>query len=189
MTKHDAQTRNQESVGTHFSRRTVTRGMAWSVPVVAVAAQAPAFAVSRVRPRLVFEAACKFPGSSCKDAVKGYGFAFQVENLDPRSIAFCSATLNIVEPNPFPGVTFNYTGGCITVGGAGTPTDSGRLFFYFSGSGDSANTPFSASLTVKFANTCGDCSTDFETFTTSVFRVTETPPGGICQCDAAFIPS
>lgn len=61
---------------TDFSRRTVVRGAAWSVPVVAIAAQAPAFAVSAGR--VTFESlgiACKLPGASCKGetgVVKGY---------------------------------------------------------------------------------------------------------------------
>ena len=33
-----------------FSRRTVVRGTAWTVPVIAIAAQAPAFAASNVPP-------------------------------------------------------------------------------------------------------------------------------------------
>ncbi len=63
---------SQESVGTQFKRRTVTRGMAWSVPVVAVAATAPAFAVSP--PTLVVTQqgnACKHPGNP-----KFYHFTF-----------------------------------------------------------------------------------------------------------------
>ena len=44
MVQQDAHARNQGSGGTHISRRTVARGMAWSVPVVAVATAAPAYA-------------------------------------------------------------------------------------------------------------------------------------------------
>lgn len=59
-----------------FSRRTLVRGVAWSVPVVAVAAHAPAFAVSAGR--VTFESlgiACKLPGASCQTetgVTKGY---------------------------------------------------------------------------------------------------------------------
>ena len=59
-----------------FSRRTVVRGAAWTVPVVAVAANAPAFAVSAGR--VTFESlgiACKLPGASCQKetgVTKGY---------------------------------------------------------------------------------------------------------------------
>lgn len=66
MIKKDARTRSQESVGTHFTRRTVAQGMAWSVPVVAVAAAAPAFASSQdCDPIVTFgNDACKCPGNS-----------------------------------------------------------------------------------------------------------------------------
>ena len=59
-----------------FSRRTVVRGAAWTVPVIAVAANAPAFAVSAGT--VTFESlgvACKLPGASCQSEVgvtKGY---------------------------------------------------------------------------------------------------------------------
>lgn len=185
MAKQDARPRTQESGGTHFSRRTLTRGVAWSVPVVATVAHAPAFAVSRVRPRAVFVGACKFPGNSCKKANKGYAFAFQVTNDDVRSLAFCSASLTIDEPDPFDGITFNYTGGCFTVGGG----QSGIAYFFFSGSADSANSPFTGSLTIRYANDCGSCGTDYLDLDPIPIVVTGTPPGGLCQCDATFIPN
>ncbi|MBL0746853.1 hypothetical protein [Nocardioides baculatus] len=59
-----------------FTRRTVVRGAAWTVPVVAVAANAPAFAVSAGT--VTFESlgiACKLPGASCQKetgVTKGY---------------------------------------------------------------------------------------------------------------------
>jgi uncharacterized Zn-binding protein involved in type VI secretion len=45
------------------SRRTVTRGAAWSVPAVAVAVAAPAFAASNTNPVVTAGASCKCPGS------------------------------------------------------------------------------------------------------------------------------
>ena len=45
------------------SRRTVTRGAAWSVPAVAVAVAAPAFAASTTNPVVIAGASCKCPGS------------------------------------------------------------------------------------------------------------------------------
>ncbi len=61
---------------TNFSRRTVVRGATWTVPVIAIAAQAPAFAVSAGT--VTFESlgiACKLPGASCQGktgVTKGY---------------------------------------------------------------------------------------------------------------------
>lgn len=49
-----------------YSRRTVVRGAAWSIPVVAVAANAPAFAASTDAPRPGSALACKeTAGSKC----------------------------------------------------------------------------------------------------------------------------
>ena len=50
---------------TDFSRRTVVRGTAWSVPVIAIAAQAPAFAAS-APPIIItgYTKASKCPGKS-----------------------------------------------------------------------------------------------------------------------------
>ena len=51
-----------------FSRRTVVRGTAWTVPVIAIAAQAPAFAASNVPPPPVidFGGACANVGTGKK---------------------------------------------------------------------------------------------------------------------------
>ena len=45
------------------SRRTVARGAVWSVPAVAVAVAAPAFAASTTNPVVTAGASCKCPGS------------------------------------------------------------------------------------------------------------------------------
>ena len=63
-----------KSPGTQISRRTVTRGIAWSAPVAAVAYAAPAFAASP--PPVVASqrgVACKHPGASDD---KTYHFTF-----------------------------------------------------------------------------------------------------------------
>lgn len=48
-----------------FSRRTVVRGAAWTIPVVAVAAQAPAFAASTDAPRPTVTVCKETAGSKC----------------------------------------------------------------------------------------------------------------------------
>ncbi len=61
-----------------ISRRTIAKGAAWSVPVVAVGAAAPAMAASKG----IFEltgAACKLPGNS-QDTYKGYAFGVTATN-------------------------------------------------------------------------------------------------------------
>ena len=66
----------------HASRRTVVQGLAWSVPVVAVAAAAPAFAVSQGTVTFTsLGIACKLPGASCQSetgVTKGYVIRVQV---------------------------------------------------------------------------------------------------------------
>lgn len=186
MSEKNAPARIIESVGARtVSRRTVARGIAWTTPVVAVATAAPAFAVSRVPPNLEYIGACKYPGNSCKEANKGYAFAFTVTNNDARAVTFCDATLVVNEPSPFEDdVTFTYVGGCITVGGG----QSGTAYFYFEGSDDSANSPFTGSLTATYANDCGSCD-ESAMLPAEPITVTATPPGGLCDCDATFIPS
>jgi hypothetical protein len=61
-----------------ISRRTVTKAMAWSVPVIAVSAAVPAYAASRGFVRLDGRA-CKLPGNSA-DIFKGYAFGVVVQN-------------------------------------------------------------------------------------------------------------
>jgi hypothetical protein len=62
-----------KSGGTRISRRTVTRGVAWSAPIAAVAYAAPAFAASQPVTVTPCGSACKHPGNA--DA-KTYHFTF-----------------------------------------------------------------------------------------------------------------
>lgn len=82
-------------VGTHanqgtfimanYTRRTVVRGAAWTVPVIAVAAPVPAFATSHEPPppSFDFKNGYKNPGESCKlDCIPkwSYGVPVSVQN-------------------------------------------------------------------------------------------------------------
>ncbi|GAA1799082.1 hypothetical protein [Agromyces neolithicus] len=60
------------------SRRTVTKAMAWSVPVVALAVPTPAYAAS---PGVIELSGlgCKLPGNS-QDTFKGYAFRASIQN-------------------------------------------------------------------------------------------------------------
>lgn len=71
----------QEPTPTGISRRTVTKAMAWAVPVVAIAAPVPAFAASGGPPTGVFNGACKLPGNACGNVfIKGYVLQFTLSN-------------------------------------------------------------------------------------------------------------
>ena len=74
MVKQDARPRSQESVGTRITRRTVTRGIAWSTPVLAVATTVPAFAASPCEIDLVLDV-----NQSCKKAnASDYRLVFKI---------------------------------------------------------------------------------------------------------------
>lgn len=77
-----------------ISRRTVTKAMAWAVPVIAVSAPVPAYAASQI----FFNfngAGCKLPGNS-NSIYKGYAFALSIMNDSTVAITITimSITLN-----------------------------------------------------------------------------------------------
>jgi hypothetical protein len=87
-----------------ISRRTVTKAMAWAVPAIAIAAPAPAFAISGEPPTVVIGQACKLPGKStnaqgCEDVYAGcagldtdnaYAFPIQITN-DSDQVIYITA--------------------------------------------------------------------------------------------------
>jgi hypothetical protein len=72
------------------SRRTVTKAMAWAVPVLAVSAAVPAYAASQINFQLN-GAGCKLPGNS-NGIYKGYAFALIITNNSTVPI-----TINILD--------------------------------------------------------------------------------------------
>lgn len=84
----------------NFSRRTIVRGTAWSVPVVAIAAHAPAFAASA--PPIVitgYTEAAKCPGKSAggNDNEFTYIFTFTTttNGVTPNMFTIAGASVNI----------------------------------------------------------------------------------------------
>ncbi len=76
-----------------FSRRTVVRGAAWTVPVVAIATQAPAFAASAPPSKLTYVEAIKCSGNSDKEDPKTYVFVFTADNV-PSNLAVSLIDIN-----------------------------------------------------------------------------------------------
>jgi hypothetical protein len=74
----DAKEHVEGDLPTGISRRTVTRAIAWAVPVIAVAAPVPAFAASQAALGLTGDA-CKLPGNS-DSRFKGYVFGVTAQN-------------------------------------------------------------------------------------------------------------
>lgn len=70
-----------EQINQGVSRRTVAKGIAWSVPAVAIASAAPAYAISPPEdgPIRLAGVACKLPGSS-SDYSKGYIYDLAIVN-------------------------------------------------------------------------------------------------------------
>ena len=80
-----------------ISRRTVAKAMAWSVPVVAVAAAVPAYAASGSPPVITPGTACKSPGNSCETFNKGYRVPVTIQNPDPtKTIWITGVTIGSV---------------------------------------------------------------------------------------------
>lgn len=73
-------------------RRNVVRGAAWTLPVVAVSATAPAFATSPIPPKFDEAEVCKLPGRSTDVA---YGYFFKVPyNGTFEQLGITGLTLN-----------------------------------------------------------------------------------------------
>lgn len=91
-----------------FTRRTLVKGAAWSVPVVAVASSVPAYARSGGGPRITVLDGCKQPGKSCSpEFSKGYTFAVKVENLTNKTVYLYLPGTGTYRPY------FQYTSGVI----------------------------------------------------------------------------
>ena len=75
-----------------YSRRTVVRGAAWSVPVIAVAAQAPAFAASAPPIIITYVGAIKCPGNSAGGNDNSFTYIFQFTADSAPTVGSVSAT-------------------------------------------------------------------------------------------------
>jgi hypothetical protein len=99
-----------KSGGTQISRRTVTRGVAWSAPIAAVAYAAPAFAASQPVTVQLCGTICKHPGNSGPDdTFKIYHFTFcftASQAIVGNTVTITSMTIN--------GVTKTAASGAVT---------------------------------------------------------------------------
>lgn len=79
-----------------YNRRTLVRGAAWSIPVVALSAHAPAFAASTDPPVPGSFVACKQPGGPNSANCQGYRIAinFTVSSGASYSLAFTEVKIN-----------------------------------------------------------------------------------------------
>lgn len=156
------------------SRRTIARGMAWSVPAVAVASAAPAFAASGGGPVISISAACKIPGNSCgRDLKFGYAFSSTVTNPTNKTIYICAVTItNVVGTD----LQFALSSPALPIAVAPGATIS---VTFFATSTNSANTPFSADLNFSYSHVNStNCAADPDNHAPIKVSVnfTETPP-------------
>ena len=100
-------------MGHPITRRTVTKAMAWAVPVIAVAASVPAYAASE-QILVASGAACKLPGNS-GGLFKGYALGFAAQNIynDPIVVTIVDLILNNENLGNTEIVNLN---GCVTLG-------------------------------------------------------------------------
>lgn len=171
------------------SRRSITKGVAWAAPVVAVAAAAPFAAASYDTPPIGFESesACKFPGSSTS-CEKAYRFVLSVTN--PVGFPITLNIISVTENGQFSGnfsVMNAYSdlesGTVIPVGGA-------QKYTLVVGPGkNSANTSAKICMTYTYSytNNAGQVITaykdpDTKTPFTVCFDYKETAPcaDGLC---------
>ena len=85
-----------------YSRRTVVRGAAWSVPVIAVAAQAPAFAASAPPIIITYVGATKCPGNSAQGNNNSFTYIFEFTADSTPAVGSVSASTVTIN-----GVDFN----------------------------------------------------------------------------------
>jgi hypothetical protein len=97
-----------------LSRRTIAKGMQWAVPVIAVAAPAPALAASGNEILTGNGAACKLPGNSA-DRFKGYALGFSAHNPfgSPLVVSILEMTLN---GTPLGDLLIINLDGCVALG-------------------------------------------------------------------------
>ncbi|MDL9978276.1 hypothetical protein [Microbacterium candidum] len=174
-----------------ISRRTVTKAMAWAVPVIAIAAPAPAFAASGNPPTITVGNAYKWPGASCNnfphpanlDANKGYVLTAKVVNNTGKTIFLYNAS---VATNA--NVTFDVVG---IVPDFGTPINNGDtvVVLIFANGASSANLSFTGTLTVGWGHNFPGPDPDNHPPVVVPFTVNCTPTptsAGFSQCEFPF---
>ena len=158
-----------------ISRRTVTKAMAWAVPVIAIAAPAPAFAISGEPPTVLVGNPCKLPGASAQgcaalfagcpglDTEKAYAFPVRIIAGDDQTIYITDVTISVTSETD-PDLAFDVK--CISPGfcepidpGAGGAVD---ILVYANSTNSDSNVQATATVTVTWGHsvdtTGGTCT-------------------------------
>ncbi|RXZ46233.1 hypothetical protein [Agromyces binzhouensis] len=181
------------------SRRTVAKAMAWSVPAVALAVPAPAYAASGPPPEVLVGVACKLPGASADkkcadlfaglpglDPEKAFAIPLLITNNTSKTIVL-KPSISIISS----GLPFNVVGVipdyCTDI----LPGESVKVIVY-ANSDNSANQSVDLAITIPWGHDCAD--TDhapivIPSFTVDAFppRSSKVPfPTGAPTCDPPF---
>ena len=184
------------------SRRTVTKAMAWAVPVIAIATPVPAFAASGGPPGVAVGVACKLPGGSnanCSNVVgipgisgtKGFAIPLRITNNTDKPIVLQPSITIASSGLPFTvvGISPAY---CTVI-----PVNGVVDVIVYANSDNSANTPVTLDVTVPWGHDCDDTDHPpivIEDVLISAFPPCSTPPPGGAfpqgppTCRPAFFP-
>jgi hypothetical protein len=174
-----------EEPKTGVSRRTVAKAMAWSVPAIALAVPAPAYAASGGPPTITVGDACKLPGNSCGNVfVKGYVFDVTITNNTGKDIYLYNQAgyqITFTEDNPditlfFQAAIDASTGDVITFPYLLPDGDSIALIFNAGENGNSANTSLNGSVSVPWGHTPTPPDPDNHPPAVDDFSFADTPP-------------
>ena len=153
------------------SRRTLVKGAAWSVPVVAVSSAAPAAAASQYVRFNNLGLACKLPGNSCNPPYsKGYLITTEIcTNVRGTvSIDFGTASGTLCGETK----TWAITPDPLVIDGSSAGAERCQIVsFSVSGEPDSANCPIAGSVTYTWTSSNGLSGTG-----TADFSAPATPP-------------
>ena len=144
------------------SRRTVAKAMAWSVPAIAIAVPAPAYAASGNPPDVSVGEACKLPGNSAQGCAELFA---GLPGLDPSKafaipLLICNNTNKDIVLKPSisissSGLPFNVVGINPDYCTAIAPGDCVKVIVY-ANSDNSANQSVTLSLTIPWGHDCND---------------------------------
>ena len=168
-----------------INRRTVTKGIAWSVPAVALASAAPAFAASPgdiYGPTITI--GCKLPGASCSSRTGfqfGYTFTITLCNKDTEDVVvtFRPSTIYVAGASQtVPIYTGVNRGNPVTT--ATIPAEDCRTFYIYVDAGDSANAAITGEITFTYPGNFGETHTG-----TVNVNIPATPPCNDCVPEVA----
>ena len=186
-----------EEQKTGVSRRTVAKAMAWSVPAVALAVPAPAYAASGGPPSIVVGDACKLPGNSCGNVfVKGYIFDVTITNNSGKDIyLYDQAGFEILISDTNPEITLFFqaaidatTGDVISFPYLLPAGDSIAIILNAGENGNSANQSLTGSISIPWGHTPTPPDPDNHPPAVDDFSFASTPPQQNPACGVILPP-